>query len=150
MITPRSTTLLLSSALLTSWALLNSVAAEERITTPASCQETAAIVVPVSASGTVADPRAPATREEVILLKAKSLDLIVQGDIAGARMVLTRASSGGDACALFALAETYDPTRFQAWGVLGTRSDAGRAAALYQRALSAGIVEGQARLDRLR
>ena len=148
--TPRSTTLLLlSSAVLISWALLNGAVAEERITTPASCQETAA-VVPVSASSTVADPRAPATREEVMLLKAKSLDLIAQGDIAGARMVLTRASSGGDACALFALAETYDPTRFQAWGVLGTRSDAGRAAALYQRALSAGIVEGQARLDRLR
>lgn len=149
--TPRSTTLLLlSSAILASWTLLNGAVAEERITTPTSCQETAAIVVPISASGTVADPRALATREEVVLLKAKSLDLIAQGDIAGARLVLARAASSGDGCALFALAETYDPTRFEAWGVIGMRSDAGKAAALYQQALSAGILEGQARLDRLR
>lgn len=149
--TARSTTLLLlSAAVLTSWAVLNGAAAEVRTTTPASCQSTAANVVPISASATALDPRALPAPGEVAQLRAKSLGLIGQGDIAGARLVLVRAASGGDACALFALAETYDPTRFEAWGVIGMRSDAGRAVSLHQQALRAGLPDAQARLDWLR
>jgi hypothetical protein len=74
--------------------------------------------------------------------------LLSQGDIGAARVVLERAAETGNARALFALAETFDPVVLSAWGALGTRGDATRAQELYAKALAGGVQEAKSRLTR--
>jgi hypothetical protein len=57
---------------------------------------------------------------------------------------------GGSAPALFALAETYDPTTLAAWGTFGTQGDVARAQELYAKALAGGVLEAKDRLNALR
>ncbi|MBR1254972.1 hypothetical protein JQ634_14830 [Bradyrhizobium sp. AUGA SZCCT0240] len=83
-------------------------------------------------------------------LVARAAALLRQGDIGAARLVLERAVEMGSAQASFALAETYDPLVLAKWGTYGTRGDASKAKALYDRADAAGIKESKARLDALR
>ena len=86
--------------------------------------------------------------EELRRLMSRASLLLSQGDIGGARVVLERAAETGNARALFALAETFDPVVLSAWGTLGTRGDAARARELYAKALAGGIQEAQSRLMR--
>jgi hypothetical protein len=81
------------------------------------------------------------------LMKRASL-LLSQGDIGAARVVLERAAETGNARALFALAETFDPVVLSAWGTVGTRGDAARARELYAKALAGGVQEAESRLTR--
>ena len=74
--------------------------------------------------------------------------LISQGNISAARTVLERAAETGDGRALFALAETFDPTVLSAWGTLGTLGDAARAQELYAKAVASGFEEARSRLRR--
>jgi TPR repeat protein len=76
--------------------------------------------------------------------------LLNQGDVAAARVVLDHAAETGDARALFALAETYDPLMLSGWGTLGTRGDVAKARELYAKAFSGGVQEAKDRLDALR
>jgi hypothetical protein len=75
---------------------------------------------------------------------------IQQGDIAGARRLLERASEraseGDEGDAFFALAETYDPRMLAKWGVLGTKPDLDMAKALYSKAASRGAQGARERL----
>jgi hypothetical protein len=86
--------------------------------------------------------------EELRRLMSRASLLLSQGDIGAARVVLERAAETGNARALFALAETFDPVVLSAWGTLGTRGDAVRARELYAKALAGGIEEAQSRLMR--
>jgi len=69
---------------------------------------------------------------------ARARAKIQQGDIAGARRLLERASESGEGDALFALAETYDPRMLAKWGVLGTKPDLALAKELYSKAANGG------------
>jgi len=85
---------------------------------------------------------------ELQRLMSRASLLLSQGDIGAARIVLERAAETGNAQALFALAETFDPVVLSAWGTLGTRGDAARARELYAKALAGGVQEAKSRLTR--
>jgi len=101
-----------------------------------------------------ADQAQPAQRltdvgdAELQRLMSRASLLLSQGDIGAARIVLERAAETGNAKALFALAETFDPVVLSAWGTLGTRGDAARARELYAKALAGGVQEAKSRLTR--
>jgi uncharacterized protein YoxC len=86
--------------------------------------------------------------EELQRLMSRASLLLGQGDIGAARVVLERAAETGNARALFALAETFDPVVLSAWGTLGTRGDPARARELYAKALAGGVQEAESRLTR--
>jgi hypothetical protein len=102
-----------------------------------------------AATRDVAQPNTEQAAEAAALV-ARARSLLRQGDIGAARLVLERAVEIGSAQASFALAETYDPLVLAKWGTYGTRGDASKAKALYDRADAAGIKESKARLDALR
>lgn len=69
---------------------------------------------------------------------AGALRQIERGNIAAARAILDHVDDTGTGEALFMLAETYDPARLRAWGVIGIKPDPERAAELYGRAAARG------------
>jgi TPR repeat protein len=73
-------------------------------------------------------------------------ELLRIGDVAGARLYLEHLLPGGSPAVAFRLAETYDPGRLAAWGVVGVRGDLKKARELYERALAGGIIQAQERL----
>src|SRR5260370_42528084 len=79
-------------------------------------------------------------------LMARASQLLDQGNIGVARIVLERAAEMGSASALFALAETYDPAILSALGTLGTQGDVGKAQELYAKAVAGGLREANDRL----
>jgi hypothetical protein len=88
--------------------------------------------------------------DELQSLMGLASTLIVQADVAAARLVLERAASSGDTRAIFALAETYDPNMLSAWRVRGIKGDRNRANALYRQALAKGQAEARSRIVALR
>ena len=98
---------------------------------------------------TLTAPEATGSSEAVRLMARASL-LRDQGNIGAARIVLERAAETGNASALFALAETYDPLSLSAWGTLGTQGDVAKAQELYANALARGVHEAGDRLNALR
>jgi tetratricopeptide (TPR) repeat protein len=87
---------------------------------------------------------------EATRLMARASLLLSQGNVGAARIVLERAAETGSAPALFALAETYDPTTLAAWGTFGTQGDVAKARELYAKALAGGVLEAKDRLNALR
>jgi hypothetical protein len=83
-------------------------------------------------------------------LMARASLLLSQGNVGAARIVLERAAETGSAPALFALAETHDPTTLAAWGTFGTQGDVAKARELYAKALAGGVLEARDRLNALR
>ena len=105
-----------------------------------------------------AEPPAPATppppaansqTEETRLFADKARDFIAGGDITTARLFLERAADRGDAAAMFALAETYDPHVLDRWKARGVEADPEKAWRLYAQALTAGVREAGQRLSEL-
>jgi len=91
-------------------------------------------------------PVAASVNLDLPRLMARARLLVVQGDISAARIVLERAAEGGNAPALFALAETFDPAMLSAWGTLGTQGDVARAQDLYAKAFAGGVLEAKERM----
>jgi TPR repeat protein len=85
--------------------------------------------------------------EEIALLIKRSEDLIGQGDIAAARLMLTRAAEAGDAKAALALGSTYDASVLRKLGVLGVAANAGLAREWYGKAAELGSAEASQRLE---
>jgi hypothetical protein len=83
-------------------------------------------------------------------LMARASLLLSQGNVGAARIVLERAAETGSAPAMFALAETHDPTILAAWGTFGTQGDVAKARELYAKALAGGVLEAKDRLNALR
>jgi hypothetical protein len=108
-----------------------------------------AATVPAAPAMPPAAPSVAIPTAEVQRLIVRGAELVTQGDIAGARLVLARASSGGDPRATFALAETYDPTVLAAWKARGIKGDPERAKALYREALMGGVAQAETRLSGL-
>ena len=94
-------------------------------------------------------PEALGDPELARLISRASL-LLSQGNVGTARIVLERAAETGSAPALFALAETYDPTALAAWGTFGTQGDVAKARELYAKAFASGVQEAGDRLNALR
>ena len=95
---------------------------------------------------------APASRrtldqDEIAILYRRSQDLITQGDIAGGRLLLTRAAEAGDARAALALGATYDVAVLGKLAVLGVMADAAKAKAWYAKAAELGSGEAVKRLE---
>lgn len=84
--------------------------------------------------------------EDMQRLAGKAADAIRAGDIASARLVLEHAMRAGDATAIYALAETYDPRVLARMRVQGMQGEPDKARALYRRALDAGIEQARDKL----
>ncbi len=80
---------------------------------------------------------------------SRSADLINRGDIAGARLILSRLDRAGNGRATFALAQTFDPYMLAEWNVRGIRPDAEKAVEYYRRALDVGIGAARERIASL-
>jgi len=106
---------------------------------------------PAEVAPTPAPPSVPSIRtldrEEVALLVKRSEDLIVQGDIAAARLMLTRAAEASDARAALALGSTYDAGVLRKLGVLGVAADSIKAREWYAKAAEFGSPEATRRLE---
>lgn len=112
--------------------------------------------VAIQVAPPVPEPRLPAARaapgrtldqDEITILYRRSQDLITQGDIAGGRLLLTRAAEGGDARAALALGATYDVAVLGKLAVLGVVADAAKAKAWYAKAAELGSGEAAKRLE---
>jgi hypothetical protein len=125
---------------------------------PARAVQTVAIQVAPPEAAPEVRPSAPAARpapaasrildqDEIAILYRRSQDLITQGDIAGGRLLLTRAAEAGDARAALALGATYDVAVLGKLAVLGVVADAGKAKAWYAKAAELGSGEAMKRLE---
>ena len=82
-------------------------------------------------------------------LCAEGLVAFARGDIAAARAFLQRAAEGGDARALMALGDTYDPATLSRLGTLGLKGDEAVARSYYSRAAAAGVTGARERIAAL-
>lgn len=87
--------------------------------------------------------------DEARRLCAEGLVAFANGDIASARALLRRAAEGGDARALMALGDTYDPQTLSRLGALGLKGDEATARGFYSRALAAGVGGARERIASL-
>jgi TPR repeat protein len=96
-------------------------------------------------------PPVPALRpldpDELALLLRRSDDLMTQGDIASARLMLRRAAEAREARAALALGATYDANVLRKLGVIGLAGDAAKARAWYEKAAEYGSGEAAHRLE---
>ena len=117
-------------------------------TEPAATARAVQIDPPAAPPPSVAPPSVRALdREEIAMLVKRSEVLIMQGDIAAARLMLTRAAEAGDARAALALGATFDPDMLRKLGVLGVAPDAAQARAWYAKAAEYGSGEATRRLE---
>jgi len=87
--------------------------------------------------------------DEAAGLLAAGQQLVKAGDVMGARTPLARAANLGNAEAMLALGETFDPNMLAAWAVRDVKSDVSSARLFYTRAVAAGLGRARARLDAL-
>lgn len=124
-------------------------------------EQPAATAVPASGKAVLlAGPPAAAVKAATAVVSDEAIDLprlmtraralLLQGDVGPARTLLERAAQSGNAVAVFALAETFDPAMLSGWGAPVALADVARARELYGRALADGVVEAKDRLAALR
>jgi hypothetical protein len=104
---------------------------------------------PVAESSLPAIAQRQLDREEVTVLLKRGKDLIADGDIAAARLVLKRAAEANDVEATLALAATYDPYVLRELKVYSFAADAGMARAWYEKARELGSPAALRRLEML-
>lgn len=117
-------------------------AAAERTTAPAPVAPVAAPAPARSAEPVLRGPTAESTR---LVQRARKM-IEDTGDIAGARLLLSRAVEIGDAQAAFLLGETYDTRALAGWGVVGLRGDPVVARRFYEQALAGGVADARSRI----
>jgi hypothetical protein len=119
-----------------------------RAVEPSRVDPPASLDSPVPSAPAVQQPRAvePLSREEVLSLRKRGQDLLSVGDIASARLILTRLAEAGDADATLMLAGTYDGTVLAGLHVVGIRPDPAKAHEWYMRAAELGSSEARLRL----
>jgi hypothetical protein len=88
---------------------------------------------------TITPTNAPQASDDARRLCAQGLVALAKGYIVGARAYLQRAAEAGDARALLALGETYDPSALARLGARGVKGDPSRARDYYSQALAAGV-----------
>lgn len=102
---------------------------------------------PPAAPVAISRPTVPLPQEEVTSLMRRGRDLLAAGDVASARLILTRLSDAGVADASLLLARTYDPTELTKSRLLGAVPDAAKARAWYLRAAEQGSPEASRRIS---
>jgi hypothetical protein len=119
---------------------------------PPPVATTAPVVSNPSPALPATPPRATAAlpRDEVDGLMKRGRDLLAAGDVASARLILTRLSDAGIADASLLLARTYDPTELVKSRLLGAVPDAAKARAWYVRAAEQGSPEASRRISAAR
>ena len=88
-------------------------------------------------------------QEEIAVLLKRGKDLIANGDLAAARLVLQRAADANDAEAALALGATYDPLVLRALKVYGFKADPVMARVWYEKARELGSAAAPRRLEML-
>jgi hypothetical protein len=89
----------------------------------------------------------PMSRDEIGSLLKRGQDLIAAGDIASARLILTRLAEAGSVDACLALAGTFDAAELAALHVVGVQPDSAKARAWYLKAAEQGSAEAKRRLQ---
>ena len=89
------------------------------------------------------------TADEVAAMLKRGEALLMEGDIASARLLLERAADAQDARAAFALAASFDPIEMKRLGVYGAVPDVTKARDWYERAKQYGSREAPRRLELL-
>jgi hypothetical protein len=132
------------------------VAEQQILAPPVAAPVPAAVAapppVPASAPAPILALRptlTPMSDADMRRLGDKAAQALRDGDVYGARLILERAIEGGDANALFALAETYDPKGLARMNVKSVKADPVRARALYTQALDKGVAAARGRLGAL-
>ena len=87
--------------------------------------------------------------DEARRLCAEGLVAFAKGDIATARAFFVSAAEAGDARALVALGDTFDPATLTRLGAFGLKGDGAKARDYYARALAAGATGARERLASL-
>lgn len=133
------------AALVERFVALRQLAEQPQVSEPIVPQpvKTARVVMPTTSTVRALDS------DEIAVLYDRSQALIEQGDIASARLMLTRAAEAGDARAALALGTTYDPDVLKKLGVIGVAPDAAQAHAWYTKAVEFGSADAALRLERL-
>lgn len=75
---------------------------------------------------------------EIATLVKRGQDLLQNGDLASARLLLQRAAEAGSAAAALGLGATYDPLIIRRLGVIGLKPDPERAREWYSRGVALG------------
>ena len=88
-------------------------------------------------------------QDEIAVLLKRGKDLIANGDLAAARLVLQRAAEANDAEAVLALGATYDPFVLRALKVYGFKADPVMARVWYEKARELGSAAAPRRLEML-
>jgi len=116
---------------------------------PAAYEAPPAALPPPPPAAAVPETRTtdPLSGEEVASLRKRGQDLISVGDIASARLILTRLAEAGDAQAAFLLGGTFDPAVLASLHVVGIRPDPAKARAWYAKAAEQGSMEARRRLQ---
>jgi hypothetical protein len=108
---------------------------------------------PPAASAAVSQPRADAPRElsanEIASLVRRAQEMLANGDVKAARVLLLRAAEAHDARAALALAKTFDPITLRQLSTADPGPDVAQARNWYQRAREWGAPEAQRQLDAL-
>jgi TPR repeat protein len=87
--------------------------------------------------------------DEARRLCAEGLVAFAKGDIATARAFFISAAAAGDARALVALGDTFDPATLSRLGVVGLKGDEAKARDYYSRAVTAGAPGARERVAAL-
>ncbi len=87
--------------------------------------------------------------DEIESLLTRGHEMLSSGDVAGGRLLLTRAAEAGEARASLALAGSYDAPVMGYLGVVGVPPDPVKARAWYVKAAEQGSPEAVRRLERL-
>jgi hypothetical protein len=87
--------------------------------------------------------------DEIATLVKRGQDLLQNGDLASARLLLQRAAEAGSANAALALGATFDPLVIQRLGVIGMTADIARARIWYQKAAELGSATALQELAKL-
>lgn len=123
-----------------------SVALAKKADAPVARTQTAGAQVAAIPTPPATEQTASLDPEDMDRLAGKAAEAIRNGDIASARLVLEHAVRAGDATALYALAETYDPRVLVKLKVQGMQGEPDMARHLYRRALDKGVEEARSRL----
>jgi hypothetical protein len=96
-----------------------------------------------------ARPVASMSPAEIETARRRGEALAAVGDISGARRFLERAALAGSGEAALAMAESFDPQKLAARGVIGLSPDRAAALTWYRHALALGVAEAAPRIARL-
>jgi hypothetical protein len=105
--------------------------------------------VSVRATPVTAPERGVLEAGEVERLIKRGEDYLAQGDLAAARLILTRAAEVRDPRAAYSLAATYDPAVHKQLHVVGLKSNIAQARVWYEKAAEYGSAEASRRLATL-